>query len=468
MVTTASIARVAALIGDPTRASMLQALMEGRALTAAELAGVARVAPQTASGHLAQLTTAGLVTVARQGRHRYHRLATPLVARMLSSYRRTKWTPAQGSRMSLACDDLEHVGVVPGSLLAPATEAGLGAPVSGDQVESDLAQESEVARRRPVAHAAVIFAEGDVQHPMQRVLNAPVPADRPDQDGGIIVAACQEVADLGLDRAGAVDAPDRLDGQNRPQVRPAVQGLEVLDRRGHEDAPTDQATVALVKGVEHGSPLASSAQAGALELLAHSPKGAAVIGLKHQKIVGALGPDLRSDVLLAAHRIQRHDAALQVQGLQQLRDRRDLVRLAVDRALAQRQSLFAGPGADHVQRPKIVAAAARAPDGFAVHSDYFTLEPTRPGLHPLGEAPLEGVRVDQHEHPPEGVVRGDAIRQSQEGRQPGLLAAPIERDVLPALGAGDHRTDGDHQDVDELMIAPARLARILQPCTARG
>src|SRR3954454_20204725 len=85
MVTTASIARVAALIGDPTRASMLQALMEGRALTGAELAGVARVSSQTASGHLAELTTTGLVTVARQGRHRYHRLATPLVARMLSS-----------------------------------------------------------------------------------------------------------------------------------------------------------------------------------------------------------------------------------------------------------------------------------------------------------------------------------------------------------------------------------------------
>src|SRR3954468_22038165 len=112
----------------------------------------------------------------------------------------------QGSRMSLACDDLEHVGVVPGSLLAPAAEAGLGGPVSGDQVESDLAQESEVARSRPVAHAAVIFAEGDVQHPMQCVLNAPMSADRPDQDSGIIVAACEEVADLGLDPAGAVDA----------------------------------------------------------------------------------------------------------------------------------------------------------------------------------------------------------------------------------------------------------------------
>src|SRR3954447_25564908 len=140
--------------------------------------------------------------------------------------------------MRLACDDLEHVAVVRGRLLARATEAGLSAPVSGYQVEGDLAKKSEVARSRPVAHPAVILAEGDVQHPMQRVLNTPVPADCPDQDGGIIVAACQEIADLGLDRAGAVDAPDRLDCENRTQVRPAVQGLEVLDCRGYEDAPT--------------------------------------------------------------------------------------------------------------------------------------------------------------------------------------------------------------------------------------
>jgi len=93
-------------------------------------------------------------------------------------------------------------------------------------------------------------------------------------------------------------------------------------------------------------------------MLSDSPKGATVIGLEHQEGVGALGPDLRGDVPLAAHRIQRHDAALQVQGLQQLRDRDDLIRLAVDRALAQRQSLTACPGADHGQGPMIVAATA--------------------------------------------------------------------------------------------------------------
>lgn len=85
MVTTVSIAQVGALVGDPTRVAMLQALMDGRALTASELAHVAGITPQTASGHLSQLTAASLVSVARQGRHRYHRLATPQVAQLLES-----------------------------------------------------------------------------------------------------------------------------------------------------------------------------------------------------------------------------------------------------------------------------------------------------------------------------------------------------------------------------------------------
>jgi DNA-binding transcriptional ArsR family regulator len=81
----ASMAEVAALAGDPARAGMLHALMDGRALTASELAEVAGIAPQTASGHLGQLTRAGLLAVERQGRHRYHRLASPAVARLLES-----------------------------------------------------------------------------------------------------------------------------------------------------------------------------------------------------------------------------------------------------------------------------------------------------------------------------------------------------------------------------------------------
>src|SRR2546422_864558 len=71
------IATVARLVGDPSRASMLTALMTGRALTATELALEAEVAPSTASSHLDKLQRAGLVTIAKQGRHRYFRLAGP-------------------------------------------------------------------------------------------------------------------------------------------------------------------------------------------------------------------------------------------------------------------------------------------------------------------------------------------------------------------------------------------------------
>lgn len=81
----AKFTEVAALIGDATRAAMLHALMDGRALTASELARVAQVAPQTASTHLARMVAAGLICVTQQGRHRYHRLASANVARMIES-----------------------------------------------------------------------------------------------------------------------------------------------------------------------------------------------------------------------------------------------------------------------------------------------------------------------------------------------------------------------------------------------
>src|SRR5262245_39834045 len=77
------IAEVAALVGDPARASMLCALLGGRALTAGELAFAAGVSPQTTSGHLAKLSAANLLVQMKQGRHRYYRLSGPQVGQML-------------------------------------------------------------------------------------------------------------------------------------------------------------------------------------------------------------------------------------------------------------------------------------------------------------------------------------------------------------------------------------------------
>lgn len=80
-----NVAEIAALIGDPARMNILAALMHGRALTSSELSYVARVTPQTTSGHLAKLARADLLAMEKQGRHRYYRIASPLVGQMLES-----------------------------------------------------------------------------------------------------------------------------------------------------------------------------------------------------------------------------------------------------------------------------------------------------------------------------------------------------------------------------------------------
>lgn len=78
-------ARIAATIGDPTRARMLTALMGGEYLSAGELASAAGITAQSASTHIARLLEAELVVLRAQGRHRYVRLADAEVARVLEA-----------------------------------------------------------------------------------------------------------------------------------------------------------------------------------------------------------------------------------------------------------------------------------------------------------------------------------------------------------------------------------------------
>lgn len=97
-----SLARIAALIGDPARALMLAALMDGRSRTAGELAQAAGITPQTASAHLTKLSGAGLLAIEKQGRHRYHRLGSTEVAHALEALMAVSAaplrTPALGPR----------------------------------------------------------------------------------------------------------------------------------------------------------------------------------------------------------------------------------------------------------------------------------------------------------------------------------------------------------------------------------
>jgi DNA-binding transcriptional ArsR family regulator len=79
------LASIAAAIGDPARAAILLALMDGRSRTAKELAYMARISASTASTHLGKLLDLGLLTVIPFGRNRFFRLASPMVGQMLET-----------------------------------------------------------------------------------------------------------------------------------------------------------------------------------------------------------------------------------------------------------------------------------------------------------------------------------------------------------------------------------------------
>jgi DNA-binding transcriptional ArsR family regulator len=127
----ADLAAVAALIADPSRAAMLDALTGGVPLTAGELARVAGVAPSTATEHLDRLERGGLAISERRGRTRHVRLAGADVARALEALaaiappKRASglraWQHGEALRAARSCYD--HLAGMAGVALADALVA---------------------------------------------------------------------------------------------------------------------------------------------------------------------------------------------------------------------------------------------------------------------------------------------------------------------------------------------------------
>jgi DNA-binding transcriptional ArsR family regulator len=113
--TNASLAGIAAAIGEPARALMLSCLTDGHARTSTELAMVAGVSPSTASEHLSRLKASHLVEVHKQGKHRYYSLAGPAVAGAIQSLSalaggpRDRFVPHAPSRLRAARTCYDHI-----------------------------------------------------------------------------------------------------------------------------------------------------------------------------------------------------------------------------------------------------------------------------------------------------------------------------------------------------------------------
>jgi DNA-binding transcriptional ArsR family regulator len=140
--TFAEFSSVAYLLADPSRAIMLAALLDGRALPAGELAYAAGITAQTASAHLAKLLEGGLLACETEGRHRYYRLAGPDVAQtlehlvILSGSVRQKPLSAEGATLRQARCCYDHLA---GRLGVAITQSLVGhaylVPMDGKQYQ---------------------------------------------------------------------------------------------------------------------------------------------------------------------------------------------------------------------------------------------------------------------------------------------------------------------------------------------
>lgn len=79
------LAEAGALIAEPPRAAMMIALLDGSARPATELCQLSGVATGTASTHLRKLCEGKLLTVSKQGRFRFYRLANEDVAHLVEA-----------------------------------------------------------------------------------------------------------------------------------------------------------------------------------------------------------------------------------------------------------------------------------------------------------------------------------------------------------------------------------------------
>jgi hypothetical protein len=149
---------------------------------------------------------------------------------------------------------------------------------------------------------------------------------------------------------------------------------------------------------------------------------------------------IRGDRGLAGERVQAHQAALEIEAVEQVRQDGQLAPLLFRRPLGGHQPALGGVGAHQVQGRAALLAVEGPPHRLAVDRDLPQPVPLGPEYrpHPTEERALERLRVDEHQHTAEGVVR--------------------------RLGLAEDGANRDHQDVDQLVLDLPGATWILDGC----
>ena len=181
-----------------------------------------------------------------------------------------------------------------------------------DALEGDFAQEGEVLGGEALAGAGGIFQEGDIQMPVELVLDGPVSAHEQVEVSGrrVVLVADEPAGGMGL-AVAVVDLGGDLD--QGLDVRPAGRQGGVVEAGGGQDA-AGAGLDAPVPGFHAGGRLGGLVQG---EGLPDALQQAGLVLLDGQQVMGLLLADAAGDVRLGAHGVQGDHRPGQVELVQQ-------------------------------------------------------------------------------------------------------------------------------------------------------
>jgi hypothetical protein len=94
----------------------------------------------------------------------------------------------------------------------------------------------------------------------------------------------------------------------------------------------------------------------------------------------------------------------------------------------------------------------RTAEDLAINGNDFSREDRANRLRPSQERLGERLRIQPGKHPPKGVMGRDPVRQLEKRPKPGQPARAKRGHAHPIVGPTQDGADGDHQNVEQLMI----------------
>jgi hypothetical protein len=140
--------------------------------------------------------------------------------------------------------------VIPPRLQAFGFDAVFAGSLLFEQIEGDVPKNGKIVRSVTGTDAGEIFAEGDVENPVERIFNLPVSAHDREEVLSVRRQGGEKIAGFG--RAVTVNVTGGGNFNDRGETRPAGEEFGIKSRAGwgSETATGFEATVVVIDGLE--------------------------------------------------------------------------------------------------------------------------------------------------------------------------------------------------------------------------